>query len=84
MGSAAHWSQNIISYGFVPYIITFIWFLLRAGDREKALDWDYIKVLFHGISPYFWANLGIYLAIGASVLGAAWCVLSRTGKSSSR
>lgn len=64
-GAPLHWA-------FIPYFITVTWFLFRVGDREIPLDWQYVKALFKGISPYFWAGLGIYTSIGASVLGAAW------------
>lgn len=30
--------------------------------------------LFKQINPYIWAGLGTAIAIGISVLGAAWCV----------
>jgi hypothetical protein len=72
--SVHQWHQHLISYGLAPYLVTVIWFFCRVGDREKPLDWDYVKALFRSISPYFWAAVGMYLAVSTSVLGAAWCV----------
>ena len=33
--------------------------------------------LFYAISPYSWAYVGIGLALGASVVGAAWYLLGK-------
>jgi hypothetical protein len=66
MGSGAL-VVNIITYGFVPYIITFIWFPPARGRPARSLDWDYIKVL-HAISPYFWADIRHLLVSETSVL----------------
>ena len=30
------------------------------------------SAILYNISPYFWANLGIAMALGLSILGAAW------------
>lgn len=43
-------------------------------------DWG---ALFYSISPYAWAYLGIALALGASVIGAAWYIHIYLGESSS-
>ena len=37
--------------------------------------------LFYHISPYSWAYVGIGIALGASVIGAAWYVHSHSGES---
>mmetsp|Transcript_1465 Transcript_1465/g.2446 ORF Transcript_1465/g.2446 Transcript_1465/m.2446 type:complete len:201 (+) Transcript_1465:138-740(+) len=34
--------------------------------------YPYWYALFNSISPYLWASIGVALAIGVSVLGAAW------------
>ena len=73
MGRVAGWHQGLMTYGMVPYLITIVWFMQRVGDREKPLDWDYLKALFRAISPYYWASLGMYMSIAASITGAAWC-----------
>ena len=73
MGRVEQWYHGLMTYGMVPWLFTAVWFLQRVGDREKPLDWDYIKALFRAISPYYWASLGMYMSIGASITGAAWC-----------
>jgi hypothetical protein len=73
MGRVQQWHHNLLNFGMVPWLITAVWFMHRVGDREKALDWDYLSSLFTAISPYYWASMGIYVAIAGSILGAAWC-----------
>lgn len=53
-------------------VIAFVVFLIRIGDEEKFIDWSYAYLLFKNISPYYWTYLGIALAVGLSILGAAW------------
>jgi len=33
---------------------------------------DSWHAVFYNISPYFWADIGVGLALGLSILGAAW------------
>lgn len=40
--------------------------------------------LFYNISPYSWAYVGIAIALGASVIGAAWYSSPHSGESTSR
>jgi F0F1-type ATP synthase membrane subunit c/vacuolar-type H+-ATPase subunit K len=40
--------------------------------------------LFYNISPYSWAYVGIGIALGASVIGAAWYSSVHAGASTSR
>lgn len=50
--------------------------LLHFGDVLRTgvlIDWAYLGFLFKLISPYFFACLGISLAVGLSIAGAAWC-----------
>ena len=44
-----------------------------TNDDGTIIHWDYWFTIFKHISPYFWAALGVSIAIGMSVLGAAWC-----------
>ena len=75
MSRIDQWHKSLISYGLVPYLITAVWFMNRVGDRNELLDWPYLQGLFRAVSPFYWASLGIYVSITASVCGAAWCAL---------
>jgi hypothetical protein len=76
MGRVEQWHQHLLSVGMVPWLIAAVWFTHRVGDREKGLDWNYLSALFTAISPYYWASMGIYVAIAGSIVGAAWCASS--------
>jgi len=42
------------------------------NDDGRLIHWDYWYTIFEHISPYYWASLGVAVAIGMSVLGASW------------
>ena len=44
-------------------------------------DWGQV---FYNISPYSWAYMGIAIALGASVIGAAWYSFTYPGESTSQ
>lgn len=63
-----------------PLWISWICFVTGVGDASRFIDWPYLWFLFHNISPYFWAVMGIALCVGMSILGAAWGIYT-TGSS---
>ena len=61
--------------------------LLHFGDalsRGQLINWEYLGFLFKQISPYFFACLGISLAVGLSIAGAAWCAFASLSVLSTR
>ena len=38
-------------------------------STNTTLSWS---ELFYGINPYAWGNVGIAMALGMSIIGAAW------------
>lgn len=52
--------------------IAFFSFLIKIGDEDKFIDWAYAGMLFRYVSPYYWTYTGIGIAVGLSILGAAW------------
>jgi hypothetical protein len=60
---------------YIPVTISWVCFLIGVGSPERFIDYDWLWFLFRHISPYFWAALGVALAVGMSILGAAWSVV---------
>ena len=38
----------------------------------SLVDSDSWAETLYSVSPYFWADIGVALALGLSILGAAW------------
>ncbi|KAG2498850.1 hypothetical protein HYH03_003042 [Edaphochlamys debaryana] len=57
---------------YIPVTLTWICFCISVGNPAKFIDYDWLWLLFRSMSPYFWSALGVALAVGMSILGAAW------------
>ncbi|GLC37794.1 V-type proton ATPase proteolipid subunit [Pleodorina starrii] len=57
---------------YIPVTITWICFLISVGSPDRFIDYDWLWLLFRSMSPYFWSAMGVALAVGMSILGAAW------------
>lgn len=60
---------------WMVFLISALAAMLVASGTNKdgaIIHWEYWFTIFQHISPYFWAALGVSIAIGMSVLGAAW------------
>jgi hypothetical protein len=55
-----------------PILIAFACFCIQVGDPSKFIDYPWLWLLFRHINPYFWASIGVALALGMSIAGAAW------------
>jgi V-type H+-transporting ATPase 21kDa proteolipid subunit len=60
----------------IPYLVAVVCFCIQVGDPEKFIDYEWLWTLFQNISPYFWAAMGVVIAVAMSILGAAWCGFS--------
>lgn len=57
---------------YLPVAITWACFLIGVGSPDRFIDYPWLWFLFRHITPYFWAALGVAMAVGMSILGAAW------------
>lgn len=57
---------------YLPITISWIVYVIAVGDPDKFIDYNWLWFLFRNMSPYFWSAFGVALAIGMSILGAAW------------
>lgn len=57
----------------LPASIAFVsWAINADGGEDKFIDWEHLGALARSVSPFFCAISGIYLAVGLSIIGAAW------------
>ncbi|KXZ52829.1 hypothetical protein GPECTOR_8g212 [Gonium pectorale] len=61
-----------VMWFYIPVTIAWVCFLISVGSPSRFIDYDWLWFLFRNMSPYFWAALGVALAVGMSILGAAW------------
>lgn len=61
-----------IVWFYLPVTITWICFVISVGNPQYFIDYNWLWLLFRSMSPYFWSALGVALAVGMSILGAAW------------
>ncbi len=57
---------------YLAVTIAWICFLIGVGSPDKFIDYFWLWFLFRNMSPYFWAALGVVMAVGMSILGASW------------
>jgi len=58
----------------VAFLLLLYGINLSAPAQDTYVDFRYLWQLFAFVDPYLLAGLGVVMAIGLSVLGAAWCV----------
>mmetsp|Transcript_11801 Transcript_11801/g.21193 ORF Transcript_11801/g.21193 Transcript_11801/m.21193 type:complete len:208 (-) Transcript_11801:248-871(-) len=64
--------MNPVSWIALPVTFAWICFIISVGSPTRFIDYDWLWLLFRSMSPYFWSALGVALAVGMSILGAAW------------
>ena len=73
MGEFKLFSLPVLIWSVIaPILIAIFVFMVRVGDEDKFIDWEYLAKIFRHISPFYWTYLGISAAVGLSIIGAAW------------